>query len=220
VVGKSGVGKTSLIRTIPPQEPVFVISAENGMLSVRDLVQSGRIHGVEIDRFEDLKNACELLLTQLRGAYRWVLVDSLSEISYRCHEHYKKVYPAEKDVWSMWGAYDKDMQELIKGLRDMTESNVVFTCLETVDKEESGRRHVAPDLAGKKLKERVPAWFDEVFYMDNEINEKTREVYRYFITAPIGRIPGKDRSGRLALKEPAHLGYVYDKMIGLRQGAQ
>ena len=46
VIGEAGIGKTSLLRTIPEEDKVCVLSAESGLLAVRDLVKAGRVEEI------------------------------------------------------------------------------------------------------------------------------------------------------------------------------
>ena len=68
VVGPAGIGKTSLLRTLCGQtfndgkwektgeaEKVFVLSAESGLLCVRDLIQSGDVKGCEIGSLKEFQ---------------------------------------------------------------------------------------------------------------------------------------------------------------------
>jgi GTPase SAR1 family protein len=74
VVGQAGIGKTSTMRTITNSEPdrkVCVLSAESGLLSVRDLIKSGAVEGWEIRSLDDMREAHKNLSTDevLRHRY-------------------------------------------------------------------------------------------------------------------------------------------------------
>lgn len=73
VIGQAGTGKTSLLRTImgqeydqesrewkqsrEPTEKVLTLSAESGLLCVRDLVEQGMVEGYEIGSLQDFREA-------------------------------------------------------------------------------------------------------------------------------------------------------------------
>ncbi|MBF0290525.1 MAG: AAA family ATPase [Nitrospinae bacterium] len=216
VIGAAGIGKTSLLRTIPADEKVCVLSAEGGLLCVRDLVQAGHIEGFEIGTFTEFKEAFDFLAhdNQARERYRWIFIDSLTEIAGRCVEAYQAKYPDKKDSFNLWGGYRDSMTVLIKGFRDLAPYNVVFTCLEEKDKDDINRIYYMPALAGKEVKERLTSYFDEVFYMTTL--ESGGTVERVFFTQPYERRPAKDRSGRLDLVEKPDLQVIKQKIFNWR----
>lgn len=213
VIGQSGIGKTSLLRTIPANEPVFVVSAEAGLLCVRDLVQSGQVTGVEVENFADLAEVYAHLSSPAAAGFKWVFIDSLTEIAARCVEAMKAKYPSRSDSFPMWGEYSEKMTSLVKAYRDLTRFNVIFTCLDSVEKDEQNKRYVGPAISGSALKERLPSWFDEVFYMVSLPDAEGKES-RLLITQPWERYPGKDRSGKLHIVEQPDLSAIKTKILG------
>lgn len=214
VIGPAGIGKTSLIRTIPDGDKVCVVSAEAGLLCVRDLVKNGRIEGYEVGSFQDMAEVYTFLSTnnEAKARYQWVFVDSLTEIASRAVEAMKAKYPDRKDSFPMWGEYGDKMTALIKGFRDLSSYNVVFTCLDSIEKDDLNRRFVGPQISGGALKERLPSYFDEVFYMTT-LKDPNGQEGRFFVTQPYDRFPGKDRSGKLALVENPNLSTIKSKIL-------
>ncbi len=230
IIGQAGIGKTSLLRTIMGQDfnpqtgtwtqvenpigRVCVLSAESGLLCVRDLIQSGHIEGFEIGSLQELKEALQTLShPDSQKKYQWVFIDSLTEIASRCVEVMKAKYPDRKDSFPMWGEYADTMTALIKALRDMSAYNVVFSCLDAIDKDEINRRFVGPDIAGNGLKQRLPSYFDEVLYYTTITTEQGLP-YRVFICQPTDKFQAKDRSGKLSQIEKPCLRNIYSKIIG------
>jgi hypothetical protein len=217
VIGKPGVGKTSLLKTIPEDEPVCTLSAEAGLLCVRDLIQEGRVSGVVINSLDDFKEAVALLKhnTDWQNAYKWVFIDSLSEIASRCADHYKALYTNEKDErngYKIWDHYNYTMTSLIKDLRDMPHYNVVFTCLEMVEVDECKRRFIRPDMPGK-VGTKIESFFDEILYM-TIVNDEKGAPQRVFVTQASTIQPGKDRSGKLDPFEVPDLAAIKRKILG------
>lgn len=215
IIGGSGKGKTSLLRTIPNDESICVMSAESGLLCVRDLVSSGRVQGFEITSFEDVREVYMHLhdLARKDNAPQWVFIDSLTEIAARCVEFMEKEYPNAKDAIKMWGSYTKAMTWLIKSFRDMKPYNVIFTCLDEVEKNENNVRFIGPAMPGKAIKERLPSYFDEVFYLDI-FHPEEGDPKRLLVTQPYNQMPAKDRSGMLKTFELPDLGAIKTKILG------
>jgi hypothetical protein len=228
IVGRYGLGKTSLIRTVLGQEYIdgqwvqtsehgekaCVLSAESGLLAVRDLVKAGMVEGYEIGSLAEFKEAYTLLATvpEMKERYRWIFIDSLSEISQRCDSAMRDKYPDAAKTFKRWDDYADTMIKTIKSFRDLTDYNVVFTCLETIDKDESNRRFTAPDVVGRGLKEKLPSFFDEVFYMRLMQDEQGGE-HRVLYTQPVNEYPAKDRSGKLDTIEAPNLLNIKNKIL-------
>lgn len=229
IIGQSGIGKTSLLRTIMGQTfdvarngwiqeenpigRVCVLSAESGLLCVRDLVQAGYVEGFEIGSLSDFREALQVLShPDSQAKYQWIFIDSLTEIASRCVEAMKAKYPDKKDSFPMWGEYTDTMTAMIKAFRDMTAYNIVFLSLDSVEKDELNRRFVGPDIAGNGLKQRLPSYFDEVIYLALFRDEQGRP-YRAFVCHPTEKFPAKDRSGRLEPIEKPCLRNIFKKII-------
>jgi len=220
VIGKAGIGKTSLLRTIPETEGVCVINAESGLLCVADLVESGRVQGYEVETVEELREVYKALTTdEFKEKYKWVFIDSLTEISSRVVGQMKAKYTDRKDSFVMWGEYTDVMTNMIKVFRDIEHYNVVFTCLDDIDKDDNNKRYVAPSISGSGLKNRLTSYFDEVFYYTMVTGEGGKEV-RGFITQPTAQYPAKDRSGKLGHSEEPNLGKIKEKIVRIKKGAK
>ena len=232
VIGKYGIGKTSLLYNImgyeynddenipyinrwretanPSKDKAIVLSAESGLLSVRKMGLAGKIKGYMINTLEDFIDAYRMLNSseEIKQEYNWVFIDSLTEIAYVIEKYMEEKYNDPSKTFKMWNAYYKKLIEAIKKFRDMDHYNVVFTCLSSIDKDEQNRRYVGPMMGGQKVKEVLPALFDEVFYMMSDDKGK-----RVLITQPYDRMPAKDRSGMLSPVEPPYLLEIKNKIL-------
>lgn len=230
ILGAAGIGKTSQIRCLLGErfnpvngqwekaegvqpEKVLVLSAESGLLCVRDFVASGAVEGFEIKSLEEFKEALLFCHSPefVEGQYKWIFIDSLTEIASRCVESLQKKYPKKDDSFKMWGEYSQTMTDLIKAFRDMPSCSVVFTCLTTVDQDEYKRRYFAPDIDGKAVKSRLSSYFDEVLYMDRTQGENGASYIIFQTNEPAGL--AKDRSGKLAPIEEPNILKIKNKII-------
>jgi hypothetical protein len=219
IFGPSGAGKTSIAKTIANPKDILVISAESGLLS---LAGSG-IDYIDItvddskkdmpptplqpsERITKLKEVYDYLAKGTN--YKWVMLDSLTELSQIIVTALQKEFPDRKDSLVLWSENAKRMRAIIKNFRDLPKYNVVMTSLIDIDKDENNKRFTVPDVAGS-LKREVQAFFDEVFYLHVDENGA-----RQFITMATPTMNCKDRSGKLDKIEPASLDHVFKKIKG------
>jgi hypothetical protein len=215
VIGRSGIGKTYLMHTIPGDEPVFVISAESGLLCVQDIVRSGQVSGIKVTNMAQVLDAMRCLRDpSWQEAYKWVFVDSLTEISYRWADACKLANAKSLNKYKVWDDYEEGMKKVILGFRDLPHYHVVMTCLEKVDVDEGKSKYVSADVQMERLRSHLPSYFDEVFYMTDEPDPKRKGGSRRILrTQPDNYLPGKDRSGRLEPVEEPDLALIRAKIM-------
>lgn len=218
VYGQSGAGKTTLAGTI--EEPTLVISAEAGLLPLRgkkiDVIDLSIDDNDKIipkdKRAARLTEVYAYLCTEeAKKKYKWIFLDSLTEINQVILDELMVKYPSRSDSLPMYGELSLRMKALIKAFRDLPFYNVVFTALSEIEKDENGARFVTVSLIGK-FAAQLPQYFDEVFYLQAITNESG--TTRRLITAQSDRIIAKDRSGKLASMEEPHLGNIAKKIRG------
>lgn len=221
ILGESGVGKTKLAATIG--EPTLIISAEAGLLcladsdiDVIDISRDDKQNPVPTDkRIDRLREAYAYLLTkEARDKYRWIYIDSLTEISQNLVEQLQREFPERKDALVLWGEYAIKQKAIIKLFRDLPYYNVVFTALVTTNQDELNRKYLGVDIAGK-IAHRVPALLDIVLYMQ-AVKQEDGTVKRVLCTLKDDRYIAKDRSGKLNQYEPADLGLIIKKIRGVK----
>lgn len=215
VVGPSGIGKTSLVRTLPePEERILIISAESGLACL----DGTNIDVVEVDPLkpsESLQEIFEALSTdEYKKKYKYVFIDSLTEIGQLILSELKKdaYYGQAKNALPMWGKYGEMMTMIIKSYRDMSDYSVIFTCLDAVEKD--GLEKIESfNIQGSSVKNNIKAWFDLVLfykvYKDEDGNH-IRKLVTDIAEAPLS----KDRTGKLEAYEDADLSVIINKITG------
>lgn len=207
VYGAAGAGKTSLIKTLP--SPI-VLSAEGGLLSIQD----ADLPYIEISTIAELREAYAWCRDSAEaGEYRSVALDSISEIAEVVLNAEKK---ATKDPRQAYGAMQEQMADIIRAFRDLPGRHVYMSAKLEKTQDEMGRVLYSPSMPGNKTGQALPYFFDEVLALRVE-KDSDGVAQRALMCDGDGIWLAKDRSGKLAEWEPAHLGEVIRK-IGGRHG--
>lgn len=214
VIGPAGVGKTSLIKSIPKNEKAIVLSAESGLLCIHDMIVSGQVEAFEIGSMADLRGAFDYLATpEAKAKYAWVMLDSLTEISSRCLSDMKSKYPSGANNYALWGEYADAMGSMIRAFRDLTPYNVLFTCLDDCDIDDRKRRSFSPMMSGNATKKILTSFFDLVFFYRSDVAKDDGSTCRMLLTQPMDGYPAKDRSGKLEMLETPDLANIKNKIF-------
>ena len=222
IYGNSGDGKTSTAKTIG--ESTLIVSSEAGLLCLQDAEPPIDVIDITIDdngnsipkekRIERLGEAYKYLLTEeCQQKYKWIFIDSLTEISENMIEMLSAEFPDRKDSLVLYGENSKRMRGLIKSFRDIPHYNIIFTALPSIEKDENNRRFTGISLIGK-LSSTIAGYFDEVLYLNAVEDQESKEIKRYFTTSGTSNLICKDRSGRLNKFEPANINKIITKIRG------
>lgn len=216
VAGPSGVGKTFQARFLKELRPL-VISGESGLLSIAgtgiDYVDiskddNGNLIPKEL-RIARLMEVYKYILTdEAKAKYGLLYIDSLTELSQVLYDALHKEFPERKDSLVLYSELSHKTRSLLKSFRDAPHYHVVFTCLTTVDKDDSGRRYPAFSVIGG-MKDQLAGFFDLVIYI-----RATADGGREFVCNATDVITAKDRTSKLSPVEPANLGDIFKKMLG------
>ena len=204
VHGQSGVGKTTLIGTLP--NPV-VISAEGGLLALADL----EIPYLNVTNMTELNEAYEWLLNSKEAdQFQSVAIDSISEIAEVVLNTEKKL---TKDPRQAYGALQEQMTDLIRAFRDLPKKHVYMSAKTEKATDENGRILYSPSMPGNKLGQMLPYFFDEVLALRVE-RDSDGATHRGLMCDSDGLWTAKDRSGKLSPWEDAELGAIIRKITG------
>lgn len=211
IIGDSGAGKTTLLNTLPPS--TLIISLEKGLLSLkgsdRDYIQIPEGLSPK-DKLEWLKSS---MMWAAKQSYENIGIDSITEMSEFLVDFGKVQYPAENQIFKVYGQHKEQLTGSIKYCRDMNK-NVFFTSLIKVDKDDIGRKVMLPAVAGS-LSEELPKYFDFVFYL--EVLEIDGKKKRALMTDKKPENKAKDRSGLLNEWEAPDLTNIINKINGESQ---
>lgn len=219
VYGPSGVGKTSLGGTMALREKTIILSAESGLLSLRNLRdEKGNppsIDFVQIHNFADMEAAYHHLKNVSHG-YGGVVIDSLTEIQKVCKDAIME--QTKKDAMQIadWGVLAHKIERMVRAFRDLP-MHVLVTALDDAETDKAtGEVRVWPALQGSVQKQ-LPAYFDIVLYaFTRETGEPDqRRTVHAVLTQNSGKYVAKDRSGRLpkVIDDPS-FGKIYDIIFG------
>lgn len=204
VMGKAGIGKTSLLGTLPDLSTTIIISGENGLLSLNDF----DIDCIEVNSWQEVQQAVKLILDA--GKYKTICIDSLTELSSMLLNFIKSIpkYQDPKMMLKLYGEYTDKILAFVKYVRDLQDYNIVITAL-TEDKEDGGYLIKKPQIQGGSAQKILTSLFDLVFFM--ETDEKNNRVLR---TSTTDTYEAKDRSGKLSNTEQPNLSKIIRKIKG------
>lgn len=205
VFGMSGVGKTSLIPTLP--NPV-ILSAEGGLLSI----SGADIPYIEIASMADLMEAYTWVTTSAEATgFQSIALDSISEIAeVVLAEELKK----SKDGRAAYGELNSKMMEVIRAFRDIPGKHVYFSSKCEKAQDEQGRMLYSPSMPGKTLSMQIPYAFDMVFALRAD-KDSEGNTQRALMTDTDGLWIAKNRAaGKLDPWEAPDLGAIIRKIGG------
>lgn len=204
VYGNAGVGKTSLIPTLPT--PV-VFSAEGGLLSIAD----ADVSFVEVSSYDTLMEAYKWVTGSDEAKhFESIALDSISEIAEVVLNHEKKI---AKDPRQAYGEMQNQMSDIIRAFRDIPNKHVYFTAKCEKATDETGRILYAPSMPGNKTGQQLPYFFDEVLALRVE-KDQEGNAQRALMCDSDGIWQAKDRSGKLDTWEAPDLGAIITKIGG------
>lgn len=247
IFGKSGIGKTSLLWTLPPEKTLF-FDLEAGDLAIEgwagDTVrprtwQECRDFAVFIGgpnpalREDQPYSQAHFDAVKERfgdpavvAKYDTVFVDSITVAGRLCFQWCKGQPQAFSDKTGKpdtRGAYGLHGQEMIGWLTHLQHArgkNIWFVGILDEKLDDFNRRFFQPQIEGSKTGLELPGIVDQVITMA-ELKADEETPYRAFVCHtlnPFG-FPAKDRSGRLDMVEEPHLGRLMEKIAGAAKPA-
>lgn len=209
IYGPAGSGKTRLAATTGDPSATIIVSAEAGLLSLR----GEDIAVAEVKSLAELR-AVYAYLRKGDHPYRWVIVDSISEIAEVCLGEEKR---SAKDPRAAYGQMAEVVVGTLRAFRDLP-CHVVFTAKQDRTQTEGGAMLYGPSMPGKQLGPAVGYLVDEMFAL-RVTKGDDGALIRSLQTGPDGVYDAKDRSGSLQHYEPADLSAIAAKILGAAKRA-
>lgn len=242
IFGKSGIGKTSLLWTLPEENTLF-LDLEAGDLAIegwkgdtlrprtwqecRDLavfiggpnpalredqVYSQAHFDAVCGRYGDPKAL---------DKYETVFVDSITVAGRLCFQWCKGQPQAfsertgKPDTRGAYGLHGQEMIGWLTHLQHTRGKNIWFVGILDERLDDFNRKVFVPQIEGSKTGLELPGIVDQVVTMA-EIKADDGSAFRAFVNHTINPYgyPAKDRSGRLDLLEEPHLGRLMAKIKG------
>jgi hypothetical protein len=241
VLGRPGVGKTYLLRTIAPQtlNATLFVDIEAGDLSVADLP----VASVRPQIWPDLRDvACVLSgpdpavaagaayseahyekvmanedLARL-APFQTLFIDSLSEASRRCRlwaEQQPEAFTdrGKKDLRAVYGLVAREMVAWLQRLQHMRSRHVIFVCVLEKATDDFNTPVWRPQIEGQRTANVLPAIVDELLTLEFLDFGDHKPVRAFVCTEPNAwGFPAKDRSGKLDQIEPPDLAKLLAKL--------
>jgi DNA polymerase III delta prime subunit len=243
IAGPSGVGKTSLLRTLSEEmlATTLFVDIEAGDLAVADL----RVASVRPRQWSECRDlACVLggfnpalpadvayseahynavmqnaELAQL-ASYQILFVDSITaaaRLSFAWAERQPEAVSdrGRKDLRAVYGLHARSMVGWLNQLQHARGRSVIFVAVLEKNVDDFNVTSWQPQIEGGRTGRELPAIVDEIITM-TWIDFGDRKPVRAFCCTnpnPWG-YPAKDRSGRLEQLEPPDLGALIEKLTG------
>ena len=242
ILGVSGIGKTSLLWTLDADKTLF-FDLEAGDLAVegwqgdtvrpstwqdcRDLATfiGGPNPALRDDQAYSQAHydaVCKRLGgTAVMEKYDTIFIDSITVAGRLCLQWCKGQPQAlsdrtgKPDTRGAYGLHGQEMIAWLTHLQHTRNKNIWFVGILDTRIDDFNRKYYTPQIDGAKTALELPGIVDQVITLA-EIPSDDHSTYRAFVNHTLNPYgyPAKDRSGRLELLEPPHLGQLMQKILG------
>ncbi len=206
VFGPSNVGKTRLATTA---EKPFIISSENGLLSLR----KERIPYAEVNNAKEVEDIHKWVVSSNEAKQFWtIIVDSGTDVAEVTLSDKKK---QKADGRQAHGDTSDIIDNMFRDFRDMYGKHVIIIAKQMTTEVTVGFtkfQKAYPIMPNSHLQVGLPYMFDLVLHM-HIFRHTDGKDYQAFHTRDDNEWFAKDRSGNLDPLEPANLTHVIRKAM-------
>lgn len=239
--GPSGIGKTTLLKTLDSQKTLF-FDLEAGDLAV----EGWEGDAVRPRTWDDCRTLAALIsgpnpalrdeqpfsqahfnhvnkdgAAEQFAGYETIFIDSITVAGRLCFQwaqgqpEARSEKTGKPDTRGAYGLHGREMLAWLTHLQHARSRNVVFVGILDQKEDDYGRTNWVPQIEGSKVGRELPGIVDEVITYQ-ELQTEDGDKYRALVCTgpnPWG-YPAKDRSGRLDQIEKPHLGDLFAKIKG------
>ena len=239
IFGKSGIGKTTLLKTL--DHPTLLVDLEAGDLCLQDWEGDK----VSLKTYEDIRDFCVLIAgvdpsvpdgepfsqsdydrvekdigkrSDVLGKYQTIFIDSITVMSRLClswaeNLDENKSRTGAKDIRNAYGTLGRDMMRLLTRVQHTPDKNILFVGILDEKTDEFNRVSFEPQMDGGKIAREISGIVDLVLTMDIAEDQAGNRRRCFYTTADNEHgYPAKDRSGKLLAIEPANLKNLFNKI--------
>jgi hypothetical protein len=239
IVGPTGIGKTSLLRTLTDLKRTLFVDIEAGDLSVLDVA----VPTIQLDDWQTARDlACRIggpnpsfpptacySQAHFEAVGGWLegldqvdtlFIDSLTAISRLSFRHAEQQPEAfsertrRKDLRGAYGLHGREMLLWLNQLQHARPMNIVLVGILEFVTDEFNRGLWQLQCEGSKTSRELPGIIDEIItYAFLDFADDKPPERGFVATSPNSwGYPAKDRSGKLAPTEPPDLGRLLNKL--------
>lgn len=171
----------------------LIISGEAGLKSLADT----DIDYIPFSSWDDFRGIVAYIQSPefAEHGYKWIAIDSLTELADRLSEHVEKEFASTNDGFKKWNEYSTKLIGALKWIRDLP-MHVYVSCLAKEETDANGVTHYWPMVKGQSVSKQIPAIFDHVLcgVRKSEVDSTgVPRVRRYIVTDEISGWHGKVR---------------------------
>jgi hypothetical protein len=240
IAGESGIGKTSLAKTLDPKTTLFMD------LEAGDAAIEGEPIDVRPSTWQDCRDFATFLggfnpslsedsayseahynyvcsvygdPNEMLDKYDTIFIDSITVAGRLCfgwcsnQPENRSDRTGKLDTRAVYGMHGIEMMKWLTHLQHIRSKNVVFVGILDKKIDEYGRTNFELQIEGSKTGRELPGIVDEVITMASLTSDDGKQ-FRAFICHTMNQwgYPAKDRSGKLNLLEEPNLQKLFAKM--------